>query len=179
MACLNLSGYAKGCDDSIGGIKKVVIVETGEIDDYSISEAGQLTGITLGTEGTAHSYDYLRDNSNFTDGIIGDGLTSSVSWQPSLNMIFRKNSLTLVQEIFELSRNYVTVFVEDNNGEFWVLGLERGLMTAASPGSSSGNLFEDPNNLTVLLQGKERHPMYNMDVSSTGIDSKILAEFGL
>lgn len=179
MSCLNLNGYTRGCDDSVGGIKKVVIFEHSGVTDFSVDVSGELTDLTLDAGTNAYTYEFLRDNSNYTDAMLGDGVASNISWQPTLNMIFRKNSLNLVQEIYELSKNYLVAVVEDNNGEYWTLGLDRGLMMAASAGSSSGNIFEDANNLTVLLQGKERRPMLNTDISAgSSIDAKILAEFG-
>ena len=180
MGCLNLKGYENGCDDSIGGVKSIILVEQSGVTDFTIDIDGKLTDLTLDASTNAYKYDFLRDNANYTDAMIGDGVVSSISWQPVLNMIFKKNTLGLVQEVYELTRNYLVAFVEDNNGEFWTLGLERGLNLVASAGSSSGNIFEDPNNLTILIQGKEKRPMLNTDISTgSGIDQKILTLFGV
>lgn len=180
MSCLNLQGYEKGCDNSVGGIKSVVIFEFDSATDFVIDATGELTELTLDAANNAYKYEFLKDNSNFTDAIVGDGISANASFVPTLNMIFRKNSLSLVQEVFELSKNFLVAIVEDNNGEYWTLGLERGLSIGASAGASSGAALTDPNNYTILLTGAEARPMLNTDISSgSSIDAKILAAFGI
>lgn len=176
MSCLNLGGYTRtGCDNSTGGIEQVVLVEFSGIVDYTIT-GNTVTELTL-SGATPYTYEFQRDNANYTDAIIGAEL--NVSFQPTVNMTFRKTSKTILAEVYELSKNYLAAIVKDNNGEYWIMGLNRGLALIPSAGASSGNMFEDPNNVIIALQGKERKPIQSIDISvGSLVDDKILTLFG-
>lgn len=179
MACLNLQGYTKGCDQSNGGIKTVVLFEQDDVSAYTVDASGVLETLELSTAGEAYKYDFLRDNSNIADAIIGGGGIATVSYQPTINMIFRKASVEIINEVIELGKSYTVGMVEDNNGNFWTLGIDRGLELQASAGMVTGNTLEEANSVTLLLQGKETRPVLPTNVSgSSGIDPKILALFG-
>lgn len=179
MTCLNLQGYNRGCDQSNGGIKTIVLFEQADVSTFAIDASGTLSSLDLVTAGEAYKYDFLRDNSNIADGIIGGGGVATASYQPTINMIFRKSSLEIINEVIELGKSYTVGIVEDNNGNYWTLGLERGLEMLASAGMVSGNTLEEANSVTLLLQGKETRPIIPTDISGTStIDAKILALFG-
>lgn len=177
MSCLNLKGYTRGCDESVGGIKTVVLFETADVSTYTIDSSGNLTTLTLTSTGNAYKYDFLRDNANFTDAVIGAGTVSSVSFQPSVNLTFKRANTDLINEIIQLGKNYTSAVIETNNGDHFTLGIERGLALLASPGITSGNNFEEANGAVLLLQGSERRPIIPTDITAEGIDSKIKSLF--
>jgi len=47
MTCLNLKGYSRGRDESVGGIKTVVLFETADVSSYTIDASGNLSTLTL------------------------------------------------------------------------------------------------------------------------------------
>lgn len=179
MGCITLKGYARGCDDnSYAGIESVILFEKSGVTNYALDADGQLSGLTLASTFNAYKYDFLKDNSNFSSAPQG-GAGVSISWLQTLTMIFRKNSLGLVTEVNNLSKNYLVAIVKDNNGEYWTLGLERGLELAPSAGAVTGNNLTEQNNMTVVFTGTEKVPMLNTDISTgSAIDAKILALFG-
>jgi len=177
MTCLNLKGYSRGCDESVGGIKTVVLFETADVSSYTIDASGNLSTLTLKDDGNAFKYEFLRDNANFTDAIIGAGTVSSISFQPSINLTFKRANTLLINEIIELGKNYTSAVIETNNGDHFTLGVERGLGLLASPGITSGNNFEEANGAVLLLQGTERRPIIPTDITAAGIDSKIKTLF--
>lgn len=179
MSCLQFTDYSRGCDNSQGGIKTVVLFELSSGSSYTLSADNELTGYTMASDVDAYKFDFLKDNSNITDAIIGDGVGANISFQPTVNLIFKKNSKELLNNIMEMGKNYLVAIVEDNNGLYWTLGIERGLQVIAGAGASSGNLLTDPNNYTVILQGNEKLTMLETDISAgSSIDSKILDKFG-
>ena len=180
MACLTLAGYSRGCDDSIGGIKKVALFEKSGLDLTGATiVSGVITILTQDNNYTGYTYDFLKWNSNWVEPILGDGLLANASWQPQLNLIFKKTSATLRNEIYELSKGETCAIVQDQNDEYWFLGFQNGLDLIASPGFSSGNVSTDPNGATILLQGLEAIPSYSIDISSEStVDARILALFG-
>lgn len=179
MACLNLQGYSRGCDKSNGGIKTIVLFEQADVSTFTVDASGILSDVQLETAAIPYKYDFLRDYSNIADAIIGGGGISTASYQPTINMVFRKASVDIINEVIELGKSYTTGIVEDNNGNYWTLGLERGLEMLASAGMVSGNTLEEANSVTLLLQGKETRPVLPTDISGASIiDAKILALFG-
>lgn len=169
MACLSISGYSKGCDKSIGGIKKVALFEKAGLDLTGATiSAGQMTALTVYDGYTGYTYDFIRDNANWTEPIVGDGIITAVYFQPTITLMFRKWSLTLRNEIEELSKGEIVAFVQDYNDNYWVFGTDKGLLLRASDGSQSGNNFDEMNGATVVLQSEESYPGYNVDMETIG-----------
>lgn len=169
MGCITNAGYSKGCDASYGGIKKVVIYEKAglNLDDMTVTD-GTISALSVVDGYSGYSYDFLKDNSNFTEAIVGDGILSSVNWTPAVTLVFRKMSVALRNEIYELSKGLLVIFIKDYNDNTWVLGTDRGLQLVASAGATSGNKLEELNGETIMLTGAETYPKYLADLTSIG-----------
>lgn len=181
MGCLTLAGYSKGCDASHGGIKTIALFEKAGLDiDNATITTGEITGLDMTSDlYSGFTYDFLIDNTNWTQPVVGDGILASVHWTPNINLIFRKMSNTLRNEIYELSKGDLCAIVKDYNDVYWFLGYERGLRLVASTGSQSGSKLEELNGETLLLAGMESQPAYTIDISSgSTVDASILALFG-
>ena len=126
--CLTLTGYAKGCDQSLGGIKKLVLFERAGLSGGTTFVSGETTVLALLSGYTAYSYDYLKDNSNWTEPIAGDGVLTSVHWEPTILAVFRKMSNSLRNEIYELSKGSVCAIIRDFNDIYWFIGYDSYLM---------------------------------------------------
>lgn len=166
MACITNLGIAKGCNTSIGGIKKVVIYEMTGLDTTgaTISD-GEVTVLAITSGFSGYSYDFLKDNSFAGEAIVGDGITAKASFTPAVNLVFRKNSAALRTEISELSKSELVALVLDQNDEWFIYGIDRGLNLVASTGSQTGSLLTDLNGITILLQGSEPQLAYTVDSS--------------
>lgn len=163
--CLSLTGYAKGCDASLGGIKKVALFEKAGLSGATIA-SGEMTGLVMLAGYSAYTYDFLKDNSNYTQPIVGDGILTSVHWEPSITLVFRKTSKSLRNEIYELSKGELCAIIKDYNDNYWFFGYSRGLNLIASAGSSSGNKLEELNGETIILKGTEPEPAYSVNISN-------------
>jgi len=167
MGCLTIAGYTKGCDSSFGGIKQVAIYEKAAFDWTGATIAnGVISAVTMYDGYTGATYAFLKDNSNWTEAIVGDGIMTTVHWTPIITLMFRRMSVTLRNEIMELSKGDLVVFLEDYNGLTWAIGTDRGLQLAASAGGASGNKLEELNGETIVIQGAETYKAYNIDITS-------------
>ena len=166
MPCLSLTGYAKGCDQSLGGIKKVWLVEKVGLSTGMTITLGEVSGLTLLTGYSGYTYDFLKDNSNWVQPIVGDGVLTSVHWEPTLTLVFRKMSKLLRNEIYELSKGDLIAIIRDFNDIYWLVGLGRGLNLIASGGSSSGSKLEELNGETLTFKGIEGIPAYTVDINN-------------
>jgi len=163
MGCLTIAGYTKGCDASYGGISKVFIIEKAGLDITGMTvTSGEISALSVLEGYSGYTYDFLKDNSNWTEPIVGDGIVASVHWTPNVNLVFRKMSNTLRNEIVELSKGDVVIMIKDRNDINWVLGTERGMQLVASGGGQSGSVLEELNGETLLFTGAESYKSYTM-----------------
>lgn len=175
MGCITIAGYSKGCDASYGGIKKVAIYEKAGLDITDMTVvSGEITTIDINSGYTGYSYDFLKDNSNWTEPIVGDGIVSSVHWTPNVNLVFRKMSNTLRNEIVELTKGEVVIFIKDRNDVIWALGTDRGMQMVASTGGQSGSVLEELNGETLLFTGAESYKTYTMATDANAVITALL-----
>ncbi len=168
MGCISNQGYTKGCDSSYGGIKKVGIFEKAGLDlDNMTVVDGDITALSVNAGYTGYTYDFLKDNSNWTEPIVGDGIVATVHWTPQVNLIFRRMSVTLRNEIMELSKGDLVILIKDRNDITWVIGTDMGMQLAASAGSQSGTLLEELNGETLLFTGTESYKAYTTAIGDT------------
>lgn len=166
MGCIAITGYAKGCDSSYGGIKKVAIYEKAALSWYGVV-AGVVTGLTINTTGyTGYTFDFLKDNSNWTEPIVGDGITATVHWTPTITLVFRRMSAALRNQIMELSKGDLVFLIKDYNNICWIIGTDRGMQLAASAGGASGNLLEELNGETLVFTGSETYKAYEFNLTT-------------
>jgi len=162
MGCITLKGYTKNCSGSIGGIKKVVIYDKADLDlDNMTVTDGVITDLTA--IGTGYSYDFLKDNSSWSEAIVGDGVIASVHFEPKVDLVFRRMSKELRNEIMELSKTDVVIFVKDKNSEIFVIGTDSGLSLGGSTGGQSGAKLDELNGETLSFTGKEGYKAYLLD----------------
>ncbi len=169
MACLSLAGYSRGCDASFGGIKKVGIYEYAAINWTGATVTdGTVSALDVYSGYSGFSYDFLKDNSNWTEPIVGDGKLTTVHWAPLITLVFKKMSVTLRNEIMELTKGSLAVFITDYNDITWVIGSDRGLQLVASAGGASGNNLAEMNGVTIVISGEETYAAYVADLTSIG-----------
>ena len=167
MGWITIAGNAKGCDSSYGGIKKVAIYEKAGLDltGATITD-GEITSIDIVAGYSGYSYDFLKDNSNWTEPIVGDGIVSTVHWAPNVSLVFRRMSNALRNEIMELTKGDLVVFIKDRNDIIWAIGTDNGMQLAASTGGQSGSVLEELNGETLLFTATESYKAYTFNVSA-------------
>ncbi len=167
MGCITIGGYTRGCDASYGGIKQIAIYEKAAFDWTGATIAdGIISSVDIYDGYTGATYDFLKDNSNFTEAIVGDGILTTVHWTPIVTVMFRRMSVALRNEIMEISKGLVVIFLEDYNGLTWAIGTDRGLQLGASAGASTGNKLEELNGETLVFTGAETYKAYNIDITA-------------
>lgn len=177
-SCLTLTGYDKGCDDSVGGIKTIYFVEKQGLSGFGI-DTGEITGVTLSSDYTGYTYDFVKDNSGWVEPTVGDGIVANIHWQPNITLVFRKMDTTLRNEVYNMSRGDLCAIIKDMNDIYWFIGYTNGITLSASAGGQSGLLLEDLNGYTLQITGKEPIPSYTIDISSgSSVDARILTAFG-
>ena len=87
-----------------------------------------------------------------------------------ITAIFQKLTYQTRDKIVALHKNRLVIVVLDNNGKFWILGKDRGLMTTTGTGAT-GTAMGDLNGYTVVFAGNEPEDWFEY----TGTESSLIS----
>ena len=142
MSCtLTLSGLARDCRDNCGGIKEVYIVDYNSIDTVSVL-ADKITGITLNSGSTFHTYSLRKQTSTLTTTINVDEAAGTVNYSSELNLKFTKLETAKRLEIVSLAMGETVAVVRDSNDRFWYLGKDYPVTLSAGSIATGTNLAD-------------------------------------
>jgi hypothetical protein len=174
MACALTQGYSLPCKDSKGGIKSVRFTEWANIDTSTAGGAtitaasGIITAMTLAGSNKFWKYELPPANKDKWDEMIqSNNETGTLYYEQDLQVMIRKLSATLRNEIRLLAQNRLACIVHDQNDNYWLLGEKNGIElepSTASTGAGRG----DFNGYTLKFNGQEGDPA--QQVSSSIID---------
>ena len=169
MACDLTTGRSVPCKDVVGGIKAVYFANYGEL--------GAITYDTTNTDaidsfaGTPTAYEYdVKGNSSFEQTITSSRENGTTFFEQTLNLTFTKLDKATNKELKLMAYGRPHVFVEDYNGNVFVMGLEHGaevtggtVVTGAAMGDLSG--------YTLTLTAQEKVPANFLDttLSAAGV----------
>jgi hypothetical protein len=165
MSCsLLTSGWAKGCKDNAGGLKRVLIANT--IDVVSFTEGttgslatptGEITAITMDAGAVFYEFVPNKMSSNWVENIQSNAQNGTIGYEQVLTMIFAKNEAAARNRVSLLGQSEVYIIVEDYNGKYFLLGEFNGCeLTGGS--SSSGTALSDLNGWTLTFTAMEPDP---------------------
>lgn len=141
MACNISLGRLEGCKDSVGGLKAVYFINySGALDVTATDE--DITAIN----GTPAAFKYdLRGNSSFEQTITSSRENGSTFAEQTLTLSLKKQDASTHKEVKLLAYGRPHIVIEDNNGDYWVMGEEFGAelnsavaATGAAMGDKSG-----------------------------------------
>jgi hypothetical protein len=165
MACLTINGIGGICNSSIGGIKKIAMVPFSDFE-ITTQAAGEITAMTSST--TPVGYDFLKDNSSLTSAFVGDNIMASSHIEDSVAITFRKMSIELRQELTELIKDDVVIFITDNNLNTWAIGTDRGALLTDSAGFTTGLGMTELNGVQVTFKTMETYLPLGVDLTAVG-----------
>lgn len=167
--CLLTSDFTYlNCIGAVGGIQKVYITEYANLSGAG-STAPTITGniITAWTLATGKKFrTYLLDQEMgmFTKPLKNISETGAILYEPSVDFTIKSLSITNVTEIHLMAKNYLTMIILDNNGTYWVMGVDRP-MKLDTASFESGTKMEDFNGQKLAFKGKELVPIYQLTAS--------------
>ncbi len=157
MACTLTTGRKEPCKDSVGGLTKVYFgdFDIFDIDDVTYeSSSSAISGIT--STGTLYVYD-LKGTSSFEQTITSSRENGTTFYDQTLTLQFKKLDKATHDEIALLATSRPKLFVEDNNGNIFVGGLEYG-MDCNGGTVVTGSGMGDLSGYTLTMQGMEKKP---------------------
>lgn len=170
MSCLLTQWFDLDCNDSIGGIEEIYVLENVSID--AITEvSGVVTAIT--TVGSKKFNRYrLKDEVGSMQAPVNHNQQNGTTFFEQ-TVIFNLNKLTTTKrnELLLLAQANTVVIVKDMNGLYWLCGKTRGLYPSAGD-FGTGTAAGDFNGVSMTLMAREKEPPLSVD--SSLIDSTLI-----
>ena len=173
MACtLTLTGRSLPCRDALGGVKNVWIVKTagGTADTSFVSDLwvyNSSTGVATGKTGTvAHDYVSPKNTSSFTQTVNSSIENGTVYYTQVLSLVLNKPVAQDVVELTNLAKGRLGILVQDNNDNYFVMGLTRGAELSGGT-VATGTAYGDLNGYTLEFTAEEAIPAPFWDTSDT------------
>ncbi len=170
MACALTQGYSLDCRDSAGGVKSVYFIEHANVT-WVTQASGTVSAIAKANNGRFWKYNLQRATASFTEEYqdsIENGTTFN---RQTLTIILNKMQAATRNEIALLAANVLMAVVEDQNGKYWLLGYQNGLMREGGSGAT-GTALGDRNGYNLVFTGDERLMAYEVSSSVvTGLET--------
>lgn len=157
MACnITINGRASVCKSTIGGVLRVHIAEW---DD--IASAGTVAiasgAIDTGMTGTVRSFELNKNASSFNQTVTSNVENGTVFYEQSLSIVMNTMTAQDNDELGDLVTARLLIVVEDNNGQFFAMGLRRGAECTGGT-FSTGQALGDLNGYTLEFSAEEVNP---------------------
>lgn len=167
MACDLTSGRLWECKEQVGGIKTVYFADFGDLTGLTVSSGAITTGLT---GKTLYRYQLPEYTGNVTSTLTASAENGTIFYEQSLEITLHKLRAADRDEIKLLAKGRPHAIVEDNNGNFLLLGFQKGLnmtTSAAQSGTAAGDLSGYA--LTFTSSEVDDAPFVTDDISSATI----------
>lgn len=156
MSCDVTRGRLEPCKNSVGGLRAVYFVNFADMGaiTYDITDTDVISGVAGSPD--AFKYD-LKGDSTYEETITSDRNAGTTFFQQTLTLNLKKLTKKDHKELKLLAFGRVVVLVEDNNGNVFVAGLNRG-MDVTGGTITTGAALGDMSGYTLTLEGQEATP---------------------
>lgn len=160
-----MAGRGVGCKDALGGIKRIYVAEW-EADKWqwgavAQTNAGEVDGVDIIDTDPApitsvafYTYDMTRGSGSLTQTITSDLVAGTVFFDQVCSVTFNKASAADIAEISNLVKGRVGLLVEDNNGNWFVMGHKNGVEVSGGT-AQTGQAAGDQNGFTLEFSAQE------------------------
>ena len=155
MACTLTTGRKVPCKSAVGGLKTVYFADYGTLGDATIA-SGEVTALS----GSPALFQFdIKGNSSLETAINSSRENGTTFYESTLNITLTFLEKATQEELKLIAHARPHVFVEDYNGNYFVMGLEHG---AEVTGGSivSGAAMGDLSGFTLTLVAQETAPPY-------------------
>jgi len=154
--CDITKGRCLSCKDAVGGLKAIYFVNHGDLGDITYGPDGE-TITSMGVTGTpTNAYKYeLHLGNDLTQNIMSSAENGTLFFEQLLNLTLKKLSAEDNAEIRLLAAGHPHVIVEDQMGNFMVVGTLNGADVTGGT-AVTGNAMGDLNGYTLTLTANER-----------------------
>jgi hypothetical protein len=155
MACTLTTGRKVPCKSAVGGLKTVYFADYGTLGAATIV-GGEVTALA----GSPALFQFdIKGNSSLETAVNSSRENGTTFYESTLNITLTFLEKATQEELKLIAHARPHVFVEDYNGNYFVMGLEHG---AEVTGGSivSGAAMGDLSGFTLTLVAQETAPPY-------------------
>lgn len=181
MSCIqSLTGIAKDCAPSMGGIVAVRLANKDDVSAVTVA-TNKITAITMAStgQGTATAkfklFNFDRNTGSLTSNYTIDHTTGANFVVSDLLMVFRKMDTTKRVAISALAKSELVAIVTDANGAHWYLGFDEPLLASAGDGLT-GTQRADRNGYSITLQDNSKELPYEILTGEGGVNLDTITE---
>jgi hypothetical protein len=157
MSCNLTAGIRLGCRDNSGGVANAWLTDYTNIASITKNSGDTITSIS--GSGTYFAFELIRTSSSFTETVNPSLPNGTIFYTQDLITYFAKLSQDKRNILKTLGQSpKLSVVVEDNNGNYFLLGEVYG-MTVSAGSSVTGKALGDPNGYNITFQAFEQNPM--------------------
>src|SRR6056300_1042566 len=156
MACDLALGRIEPCKDSVGGLKNLYFVNYGDLGaiTYDVTNTDVIDAVA----GTPNAYKYeIKGASSFTQNIQSSRDTGTTAFEQVIEVTLKKVTIADHKERKILAFGRPHVIIEDNNGNYFLAGLEHGADVTGGT-IVTGTAMSDLSGYTLTLTGMEKAP---------------------
>ena len=163
--CLMATGRKLSCKDVVGGIKNIWLADYGTLGTLTITN-GTLTAIT-GAGTNFYKYE-VKGGNNLEQTITSSDENGTTFYAQTVTAVLTKMDVLTNVELQKAISQRPHIFVEDNNGNFFAVGLTRGCNINGTV--TTGTALGDMNGYTLTITAEE--PILAPFVTSTVVTSR-------
>ena len=174
MPCDISSGRAVQCKDSVGGLKAVYFINWGDATTVTYSATAGQEDVITALGGTPIGYKYeLKGTSSFEQTVTSSRDSGTTFVDQKLSLDIKKLTIDGHKSLKLLSYGRPQIIVEDNNGNYFMAGLTKGMdLTTASV--STGAAMGDASSYKMEFQGMEKIAANFIQAPLSGILASIV-----
>ena len=173
MACDLLSGRVEPCKDSVGGLKNLYFVNYGDLGLITYDATN--TDVIDAVAGTPDAFKYeIKGASSFTQNIQSSRDTGTTVFEQVVEVTLKKLSVSDHMELKMLAFGRPNVIIEDNNGNYFLAGLEHGCDVTGGT-IVTGSAMSDLSGYTLTLTGMERVPANFLGDTPTAVGFDVIS----
>lgn len=173
MACDISRGRLEECKDSVGGISAVYFVNKGDLGaiTYDITDTDVIDAVA----GTPSAYKFdVRGTSSFTETPTVSRDNGTSFFEQALELVLPKLTKKDHNTVKLLAYGSPHVIIEDNNGNFFLAGLEYG-MDISGGSIATGSAMGDMSGYTLSFTGMEKVPANFLGDSLSAVGFTVVA----
>lgn len=152
MSCTyTFAGQLLDCKESSGGVKEVYIIDASYLEGYTVDPTTKkVLTITLTSGQLFNTYQLRKQTANMLTTINTSDENGTTFYQTDTVFNIPKMEAAKRLELLALAVGNMVVIVRDNNGLYWIMGLENPVtLTAGTAGT--GTAFGDANQYSYTL----------------------------
>ena len=170
MSCDISHGRIEPCKDAVGGLKNLYILNYGLYDetdityDTTVVYEDQITAITLPALSSIYKFE-LKGTNSFEQTITSSRENGTTFFEQVLTVTLKKQDAITHKQIKLLSYGRPNIIVENNNGQYFIAGLLRGMDVTAGT-ISNGTQLGDMTGYSLTFTGQEATPANFLDAAT-------------